>query len=435
MSKYTNLIRLAIFLVLASLLLTGCWKPYDPGGDVETDHTSRTFAITDVNPYPGPGYQIPDKQVGRKYDIYIYIINNGGHEKDNTYARNVKLTMIDETRSITVDVATASIDEGVGYAVIKDLSYDREARVHFHVEGDIYKNKNHEIFAKANSNSFNIGVSPPVLRTITITPANSTIQVGLTQTFTAIANYSDGTTEDVSNAASWSSSNISKASMIDNVATGVAAGTCTITATFGGKSGTTNLTIGALVLQSITVTPINLSVPVGLTRQFTATANYTNGSKTDVSNMATWSSSDESKATMAGNVATGVNEGTSTIKATFLNKSGTASLTVTAPVLQSILVTPTNASIQVGQTQTFTAMAIYSNNSSTNISNTATWSGSNESIATMASGVATGIAAGTSTITATFEGQSGTADLTVYVVPPAPDPSNRLIWEQEIVDE
>lgn len=134
----------------------------NPGDDATTDHTSRTFVIADVYPYPGQDYQIPDKRVGSKYNIYIYIVNNGGHEKDNTSASNVKLTMIDETQSITVDVVTTSISEGVGYAVIEDLTYDREARVHFHVEGDIYKNKNHEIFAKANSNSFNIKNPPPV---------------------------------------------------------------------------------------------------------------------------------------------------------------------------------------------------------------------------------------------------------------------------------
>ncbi|GAB6155363.1 Ig-like domain-containing protein [Desulfosporosinus burensis] len=343
-----KLIRSVIFLVLASFLLTGCWEQYYPGDDAETDHTSRTFAIADVYPYPEQDYQIPNKQVGHTYSAYIYIINNGGYDKDMS-AQDVKLTIIDETRSKTIEVGTTTINEGVGYAVISNLSLDYEARVHLHVEGYISKNKNHEIFAKANSNSFNISVPPPVLQTITITPANSTIQVGLTQTFTAIANYSDGSTEDVSDSAIWSSSDVSKASMAGNVATGVAPGTCNITASIDGKSGTTNLTIAA-------------------------------------------------------------------------------------PLLQLILVTPTNASVQVGQTQTFTAMAIYSNGSSTDI-DTVTWSSSNESIATMAGGVATGVAAGTSTITATFEGQSGTADLTVNAVPPAPEPNNRLIWEKEIVDE
>ena len=350
MSNYLKLIRNIIFLVLASILLVGCSaQQYNPEDDATTDNTTRTFAISDVYPYQGDTYQIQDKQIDNSYSVYIYIINNGDHEKDMS-AEDVKLTIIDETHLKTIDVGTTTIDEGVGYAVFNNLTSNEAARVHLHVEGYINKNKNHEIFAKANSNSFNIKNPPPVLQSITVTPANSSVQVGLTQTFTA-------------------------------------------------------------------------------------TANYSNGSTTDVSNTATWSSSNVSKATMARNVATGVNAGTSTITATFQGKSGTTSLTVTAPVLQTVMVTPAEASIQVGQTQTFTAMAIYSNGSSTDISNTATWTSTDESKATMAGNIATGVNAGTSTIKATFQGKSGTADLTVNAVPPAPELNNRLIWEKEIVDE
>ncbi|OLN32233.1 Ig-like domain-containing protein [Desulfosporosinus metallidurans] len=432
MSKYSKLIRLVIFLVLASLLLTGCWNPYNPGDDDTTDQTARTFAISDVYPYPGGANQIQDKLIDQSYTIYIYIINNGNHVKGIS-AENVKLTLIDETHLQTIDVGTTTIDGGVGYAVFNNLTPFEVAKVHLHVEGYIYQNKNKEIFAAVNSNSFNINNPPPVLQSITIAPANSTVQVGLTQTFTATANYSDGSTKDVSNTAVWSSSDVSKATMTDNSATGIAAGTCLITATIGGKSGTTNLTVAPPVLQSIMVTPTNASVQVAQTQTFTAMAYYSNGSTMDVSHTATWSSSNQSVATMTGGVATGVAAGTSTIKATYQGKSGTTSLTVTAPVLQLIMVTPTIASVLVGQTQTFIAMAYYSNGSTTDVSHTATWSSSNQSVATMTGGVATGVASGSSTIKAVFGGQSGTSELTV-VVPPNQNTNDRLIWEQEIVE-
>lgn len=436
MSKYSKLIGYAIFLLLTSLLLTGCWHDYEPGDYTETDHTSRTFAITDVHPYPGKGYQIPDKQVGETFFAYIYIINNGQHVKDMS-ARDVKLTIIDETRWKTYELGTITIDESVGYASIeiKNLPLNYEARVHLHVQGYIHKNKNHEIFAAANSDSFNIGTPPSAIKTITVTPANSTIQMGLTQAYTAQVEYYDGSTEDVSEAVSWSSSDVSKATMEGNIATGLAPGTTKITASIDCKSGTTNLTVTAPELQSILVTPTNAFIQVGQTQTFTAMATYSNGSSKDISNLATWSSSNIIKASMINNVATGLANGNCTITAAFGGQSGTTNLTIGTPVLQSILVTPTNATIKVGQTQTFTAIAIYSNGSTLDISSTENWSSSNQSIATMAGRVATGIAAGNSMITVAFDGQSGTAELTVNAVPPAPELKNRLIWEQEIVDE
>lgn len=332
MSKYFIHFRLVTFLVLASLLLVGCsfpYNPYNPVEDDDTDNASRTFAITDVNPYPGKDYQIPDKQVDTEYAIYIYITNNGGHEK-NMSAEDVKVTMIDETHSITLDVATTSISKD-GYVVIKDLSYANEAKVHFHVEGVIDKNKNQEIFAKANSNSFNINNPTSTIKSITVSPANPSIQVGQTQVFVATALYSNGSTLDVTNTASWLSSDTSKVVLTGNVATGVSTGTSTITASLEGKSGTANLTVTSLALQKITVTPLNASIQIGQTQIFAAIATYTDGSTSDISHLATWTSSNESKAIMSGSVATGVAAGNSMITAVFRGQSGAANLTVTVP--------------------------------------------------------------------------------------------------------
>ena len=88
------------------------------------------------------------------------------------------------------------------------------------------------------------------LSSITVTPANPTIAPGLTQQFTATGNYSDGSTQDITNTAIWSSSTtsvavISNATGSNGLATAVAAGTSTITATSGSIPGSTTLTISA----------------------------------------------------------------------------------------------------------------------------------------------------------------------------------------------
>lgn len=81
--------------------------------------------------------------------------------------------------------------------------------------------------------------------------------------------------------------------------------------------------------------------------------------------------------------------------------------------LQSVTISPTSSSIQVGQQQQFTETAHYSNGTTTNVTTSATWSSSNTLLATVSGGLATGKAAGTVTITGVFSGKTATASLTV----------------------
>ena len=80
----------------------------------------------------------------------------------------------------------------------------------------------------------------------------------------------------------------------------------------------------------------------------------------------------------------------------------------TTPTLTSIAVTPANPSITKGTTQQFTATGTYSDNSTANITSQVSWTSGTTSVATItSSGLATGVAAGSSTITATLGSVSG----------------------------
>src|SRR5271157_1198204 len=85
------------------------------------------------------------------------------------------------------------------------------------------------------------------------------------------------------------------------------------------------------------------------------------------------------------------------------------------PVLHYLTVAPTTASINVGQQQSFTATAFYSDGTSQNVTSSSStiWASSNNSIATITSGVATGVASGTVTISASVGRVKSTASLTV----------------------
>ncbi|PWT94825.1 MAG: hypothetical protein C5B53_12360, partial [Candidatus Melainabacteria bacterium] len=81
---------------------------------------------------------------------------------------------------------------------------------------------------------------------------------------------------------------------------------------------------------------------------------------------------------------------------------------------QSVTVAPSSASVAIGQTQNFTAIAHYSDNSSLDVTNTATWTSSDPTIATVTTGLANAVkVGGPVTITATQERMTGTASFTV----------------------
>ena len=118
----------------------------------------------------------------------------------------------------------------------------------------------------------------------------------------------------------------------------------------------------------------------------------------------------------ASGLATSVAAGSSVISATLGDVSGTTTLTVTAATLQSITVTPASPTITKGLTKQFTATGTYSDGTTKAITASVTWASATSSVATISTGgLATGVAAGTSIITATLGSVSGTTTLTVTV--------------------
>jgi autotransporter passenger strand-loop-strand repeat protein len=96
-----------------------------------------------------------------------------------------------------------------------------------------------------------------------------------------------------------------------------------------------------------------------------------------------------------------------------------------APTLVSIAVTPGNPSVVAGGTSTFTATGTFSDNSTHVLTSGVTWSSSDQAAATInSSGVATALAAGSTTIMATDSGVSGSTTLTVTAPATYPPPSN-----------
>jgi hypothetical protein len=93
----------------------------------------------------------------------------------------------------------------------------------------------------------------PTLRSISVTPANSSITVGAPKQFTATGTYTDGRTKSLSSPLTWTSSATAVATINSSgLASGVGAGSTTIKVASGSVSGTTILTVNAAVLSITT---------------------------------------------------------------------------------------------------------------------------------------------------------------------------------------
>ncbi|HEX8618598.1 MAG TPA: IPT/TIG domain-containing protein, partial [Thermoanaerobaculia bacterium] len=112
----------------------------------------------------------------------------------------------------------------------------------------------------------------------------------------------------------------------------------------------------------------------------------------------------------------------------FVTTAGGSAFSATAfviPVVTAISIEPATAEIEPGSTQQFTARATWSDGRSTDVTTTVTWSSSNTQVATIAtSGLARGVASGSTTVEATLTGITATARLTIRSTEPLPaDPA------------
>ena len=263
-------------------------------------------------------------------------------------------------------------------------------------------------------------VTPATLVSLAVTPSNPSITKSATRQFTATGTFSDNGTQNLTSSVIWNSTNAAVATIADTgLAIGVAMGSTSIQATSGSVVGSTTLTVTPPTLVSIVVTPANPSIPKGMAQQFVATGTYADGSTQTLATVS-WSSTSVSVATISsGGLASGVGIGTTTINAASGSVTAGTGLTVTAPLLISITVTPPNSTITTGATQQYTATGTFSDGSMQNLTASATWSSSNTAVATVSSvGLATAGATGNATIQAVVGSVTGATGLTVSATLP-----------------
>jgi hypothetical protein len=181
----------------------------------------------------------------------------------------------------------------------------------------------------------------------------------------------------------------------------------------GGSSGA----IDPPSLSSLTITPSSPSVVAGQNQQFTAEGTFSDGSKKDLTSSATWTSSNTAVATINGSgMATSAAPGNSNIGAASGSMNTSTVLTVAPPNVISIALAPSSALVVLGAPVQFTATGTLSGGGTKDLTASAQWSSSNTSLATVnATGLVSGIAAGTLMISAASGSTTGSAAVTVAV--------------------
>jgi uncharacterized protein YjdB len=274
--------------------------------------------------------------------------------------------------------------------------------------------------AEGKSAVVDVTVNPKAVASIRLTPAgDQRMLVGETKQINGETLDSDGGVLP-GRPIIWSSNSTTIASVsATGLITAVAPGGAVVTASSEGKTAVVAITVSSVPIASIAVTPPSDEVVVTQTLQLTALAKDAQGGTLSGRAMA-WSTSDASRATVSSTgLVTGVAQGAVTITASAEGKSGTSSITVKPKPVGAVILSPAQVSIEAGQTRQLTAQ-VTDDQGNVLSGRPISFSTDNATIATVSStGVVTGVAIGAAKITATSEGKTGTADVTVTPVPVA----------------
>lgn len=241
--------------------------------------------------------------------------------------------------------------------------------------------------------SVKITVNIP-LQALTMNKTELTLRKGASEKLTVSFEPEDADEKTVT----WTSSDSDVASVKDGKVTALKGGTTVITAKAGDKTATCTVKVEEVPLQSISLN--QTSITIAKTETQTLNVVYAPVDTTDDKTV-TWTSDDETVATVKDGVVTGIKAGTAKIIAKVGDKTAVCEVTVNAP-LKGITIDPAELSVNKNQSKTITAGFVPAD---TTDEKTVTWSIDNPEIADIAAdGVqltVTGKKQGTAVITAT----------------------------------
>ncbi len=274
------------------------------------------------------------------------------------------------------------------------------------------------------SNIINVHITDAILSSIAISiksllpdASDASIYSGGQLSLAAEGTYSDGSTSPLTNKVTWHSSAVDIALIDDKgILTGVAIGTVEVKASYEGiESNIINVRITDAILSSIAISVKSLSpdasIYSGGQLSLVAEGIYSDGSTSPLTNKVNWHSSAVDIAQIDDKgILTGVAIGTVAVKASYEGiESNIINVRITDAILSSITISvkslSPDASIYSGGQLSFAAEGIYSDGSTSLLTNKVTWHSSAVDIAQIDDkGILTGLNTGTVEVKASYEG-------------------------------
>jgi trimeric autotransporter adhesin len=275
------------------------------------------------------------------------------------------------------------------------------------------------------------GTPPPtrVVKLLVTTPAGI-LPLGSTVQATATAVLQSGDNQDVTMAATWTSTD-SRVALVSNDAgtegsvLAVATGEVDVAATLGSNSASAHLVVTDAALVSLVVTVDRPVVAPRTDVACIAMGFFTDGSHADLSSLASWTSTQPSVvsvSTAPGSVGAlvALSAGTAQIGASYQQLTGSTSITVTGAVLAGVVISPLLPWISTGTTAALYATGLFSDGSAQPMTASVQWTVDDPSLAFFLSSVPgelEGFSAGTTLVEAQAGPLMAQAPLLVSAAP------------------
>lgn len=251
-----------------------------------------------------------------------------------------------------------------------------------------------------------VTVEPIEAQSVTLSTNSASLKIGQSLQLGAIVNPDNTTDKTIT----WTSSNAECATVsMEGEVLAIAEGVTTVTATCGTVSASCTITVMPIESEEVVLNYTALTLKIGNSQQLAATvypANTTNPTLT-------WTTSSPGVATVENGLVTAVSVGKTTI--TVSNGAHSASCVVTVePILvEQVLLQESSITINVGTPFTLIASVMPENATD----KTVVWNSLNPNVAKVSGGVVSGIAPGSTVITASSG--SANASCVVSVLQPA----------------
>ncbi|MEK3687391.1 Ig-like domain-containing protein [Paenibacillus sp. FSL R10-2736] len=314
-------------------------------------------------------------------------------------AQQLKLTAVypdGTTKDVTGTAVWSSSDSSIAYVY--------KGKIYGYTAGTA------TITATYGDKSVQVDVDVAVARYLDLSEEQLSLKTSSTHALTLTATYADGSTEDVTSKAAWSSSDelvafVKKGSLT----TYKLAGTATISAVYGTLETSTQIEVGAV--SKLVASDDNVFLQISGTKQLVLTAVAGDGSSSDITSSAVWTTSDKSIALISKGLITGYSVGTATLTGTY--NGAAATVTVDVGTARHLALSETSLNLAVDAAKVLVLKATFADGTVTDVTSKATWSSSDEAVAYVDKGSITTYAEGNVTITAVYGGKTVTATAAV----------------------